>query len=191
MADLSDVEEALVSAVTLALYPSGVNKASIIDAPVRIFRGWPLAKPLELDLAGSVSNVSVFSVPGTGRNVTRWTPTLYVTPGSCTLTVQASGASATFGGLGGLGQVAALLVDGRPFIYRSTAGDTAQLVAAVLAEAVRAVRPCWLSSATVTIPEVKKLVGRVAADGATSVEWARQSQDVRITAWCSNPTQRD
>ena len=191
MADLSDVEMALVSAATLALYPAGMNMPSIVGAPVRVFRGWPLTGPLEADLGAGVSNLSVFSVPGTGRNVTRWAPVSRVTQGATTLTVQTSGASATFGGVGGVGQVAGVLVDGQPFVYRGNSGDTALLVASVLAEAVRAVRACWLSSATLTVPQANKLVGRVAADGAILTEWARQSQEIRLTAWCPNPAQRD
>ena len=158
---------------------------------MRVFRGWPLLGPLELDLSAGVSNVSVFSVPGTGRNTTRWTPLPYVTLGSATLTVQTCGTSATVGGIGGVGQVAGLLVDGQPFVYRSVAGDTALLVAAVLAEMVRVVRPCWLSAATLTVPEATKLVGRTSADGATMTEWARQSQEIRVTTWCATPTLRD
>ncbi len=191
MADLSDVEAALVNSATQALYPQGVANPSSVGAPVRIFRGWPLAALLEQDLSAGVSNVSVFSVPGTGRDTTRWSPVVEVTPGLPTLTVQTLGTSATFGGLGGVGQVAGLLVDETPFVYRSVTGDTAILVAAVLAEAVRATRACWLSASTITVPQAVKLSGRVAADGSTLTEWTRQAQDFRITAWCSNPTQRD
>ena len=191
MADLSDVEAALVSSATQALYPQGVNNPSAAGAPVRVFRGWPIAALLEQDLTAGVSNVSVFSVPGTGRDTTRWSPVVHVTAGSPTLTVQTLGTSATFGGLGGVGQVAGLLVDDTPFVYRSVAGDTAILVAAVLAEAVRSTRACWLSATTITVPQAVRLSGRVAADGNTLTEWTRQSQDFRITAWCSSPTQRD
>ena len=191
MADLSDVETAVVNAVMLALYPDGLGRPSVVGQPVRVFRGWPLVRPLELDLGSGVSNVSVFAVPGTGRNVTRWAPISHVTPGSSSLTVQVAGMSATFGGVGGAGQVAGLLVDGQPFVYRSVAGDTALLVTAVLAEAIRSVRPCWLSAATLTVPQVGKLIGRVAADGVTTTEWARQSQEIRLTAWCPDPGQRD
>ncbi len=191
MADVSDVEAALVSFVTAALHPSGAAAASVTGQPVRVYRGWPLSGSLEADLLHGVANVSVFAVPASTRNTTRWaavTSTMSSTP---TLTVQVSGNSATFGGQGGATQVAGLLVAKQPFVYRGQAGDTPALVAAVLAQNVRATRACWLSGATVSVPAVTSIVARVVADGAAMTEWARQEQGFRVSAWCPNPSSRD
>ncbi len=191
MADLSDVETALTASVVAALYPGGAGAASVTGQPIRVFRGWPMTGPLDLDLAAGIVNVSVFAVPGDTRNTTRWglmTQAAQVAP---SLTVQVRGGSATFGGAGGLGQVAGLLVDGVPFVYRGQAGDTPALVAAVLAQDVRAVRACWLSGTTVSVPGVTKFAARVVADGSALTELGRQEQGLRISAWCPNPAIRD
>ena len=191
MADLSDVEAALVSAVTGVIYPLGVAGASVTGRPVRIYRGWPLLGPLGTDLAAGVSNISVFPMPNATHNTTRWAPVSHTSPGTVTLTVSVSGASATFGGVGGVGRLAGLLVANTPFVYRGRAGDTPVLVAAVLAEAVRAQRACYLSGSTVTVPGVGSIVARAVADGSLLTEWGRQKQGFRISAWCPDPASRD
>ncbi len=191
MADLSDVETALVTGVVAALYPAGATAASVTGRQVRVYRGWPQTGALDLDLAAGIANVSVFAVPHATRNTTRWGPLTQTTPQPVTLTVQVAGNSAQFGGAGGVGQVAGLLVAGVPCTYRGQAGDTPALVAAMLAQAVRASRACWLSGTTVSVPGVTSLVARVVADAATLTEWSRQEQGFRVSVWCPSPASRD
>lgn len=191
MADLSDVESALVGAITAIVYPGGASLPSLTGSPVRVYRGWPLSGSLDNDLLAGIVNISVFPIPGGTRNTTRWRPVADVTPGVATLTVTTNGASATFGGTGGAGQLAGLLVANQAFVYRGQAGDTPALVAAMLAQSVRASMVCWLSGTTVTVPEATTLVARVAADGTLLTEWARQEQGFRISAWCPSPAVRD
>jgi len=191
LADLSDVETALVSALTTAIYPNGPNLPSITGIAVRVYRGWPVMGPLANDLAGGVANISVFSMPGATRNTTRWAPRSHDTPGQVTLLVSVSGSSATFSGMAGVGQVAGLLVANQPFVYRGQAGDTPAVVAASLAQAVRSVRACWLSGTTVTVPGAASIIARVVADGSSVTEWGRQRQSFRISSWCPDPMTRD
>jgi hypothetical protein len=138
-----------------------------------------------------VVNVSVFPVPGATENTTRWRPLVTTTAGVRSLSVALSGASATFLGQGGAGQLAGVLLDNEPFVYRVQDGDTPALVAAVMAGLVQQVRSCWLSGPTITVPGVSSIVARVVADGSTSTEWARQRQEFRISAWCPDPVSRD
>ena len=191
MADVSDVESALVASVTEALYPAGSAAPTVTGQPIRIYRGWPLSGSLEADLLRGVANVSVFAVPASSRNTTRWGVLTTTTQSVPTLTVQVSGNAATFGGQGGVTQLAGLVVAGQPFVYRGQAGDTPALVAAVLAQSVRAVRACWLSGSTVSVPGVTSILARVVSDGAAMTEWARQEQGFRVSAWCPNPGSRD
>ena len=119
---------------------------------------------LDLDLSKGVSNVSVFAVPGVTRNTTRWLPMTYIKAYEPTLTVTKFGNTATFSGLGGVDQVAGLLIDGVPFIYRGQGGDTPSTVAAVLADTIQRVRPCWVSGPSIRVPTAIKMIARVAAD---------------------------
>ncbi len=191
MADLSDVETALVEAVTEAIYPAGLTALSITGTPVRIYRGWPLIGPLSNDLAGGVANISIFSIPNSTRNTTRWAPRTISTPGISTLLVDVNGNAATFSGTAGLGHVAGLLVKNEPFVYRCKEGDTPTLVAAMLAQIVRKLRACWLSGSTLSIPGAESIMARVVVDGSSVTEWARQRQGFRVTAWSPNPISRD
>lgn len=191
MADLSDVEASLVGSVTDIVYPNGLEAPSVTGQPVRIYRGWPLLGPLGNDMSAGVANVSVFAVPGATHNTTRWAPVASMSAGAVTLTVSVSGASARFGGAAGPGQVAGLLIDNQPFVYRGQAGDTPALVAAMLAQAVQTQRACWLSGTTVSVPGLSAIVARVVADGSSVTEWGRQVQGFRISLWCPNPMVRD
>ena len=191
MADVSEVEAALAAAIVSALYPAGLSAPSVTGQQVRVFRGWPLTGPLGVDLAAGIANVSVFAVPGATRNTTRWAPTMQTSVGVPTLTVRSSGNTVTFGGTGGDGQLAGVLVDGRAFVYRGKPGDTAALVAATLAELIREVRSCWLTGNSLSVPGAVRVLCRVAADGYVKTELARQLQAFRISTWCPSPAIRD
>ena len=191
MADLSDVEAALVTAALEALYPQGLGQPSCVGSPVRVFRGEPITAALERDLAANVANVSVFSAPETTRNTTRWSSAPRTTPGTPTLMVETSGASLSFSGNAGVGQVCGIIVDGQAFVHRCSVNDTPALVAAVLAAAIGVYRSCSLSGSALTIPGAYRLVGRIVADGYSNTEVSRQEQGFCIGSWCPTPGLRD
>src|SRR5258706_60516 len=80
MADLSDVEQAIVNTITALVYPTGTGNPSAVlnDAgspmPVRLYRGWPIAASLDADLAAGTVNISVQARNGTEKNSTRFHP---------------------------------------------------------------------------------------------------------------------
>ena len=187
----SDAENALVQLAAAALYPNGVNAASVIPATIRLYRGWPNATALDADLAAGRVNVTVFPVPGATRNTTRYSPGWLPDPVTPTLTASVRGATATFAGTAHPGQLAGLLVDAVPYVHRTTAGDTPALVAATLAAAISPTRIVLASEASVTIPSATTLVARTAADTTNAQELRRQQQEFRITAWCPTPDLRD
>lgn len=191
MADQSDVENALVAVISAALYPDGPDAASTVGLPCRVYRGWPSAAALEADLAARRVNVTVFPDEHAMRNTTRYPGEWQAGRVPPTLTVDAGVESATFGGSAAPGQLAGLLVDGNAYVHRTAAGDTPALVAAVLAEAVRADRIALLSGSTVTVPGAASLIARVVADAPSVLELRRQEQRFRITAWCPAPEARD
>lgn len=192
MADLADVETALTGLVMVALYPTGTTNASTVGVPCLVYRGWPVSAALDADLAAGRVNVSVFSVPGSGRNTTRWGIEDTAVGGTPTLTVSVVGGnSAVFGGSAVAGQVAGLLVDQTTYVYRTQDGDTPAQVAAALAQAAQPDRPVCLSGAIVTLPESGSVMARVVADSQVLQEVRRQEQLLRITLWCPTPALRD
>ena len=59
MADQADVETALAALVANALYPNGTSATSAIGNMCRIYRGFPAAPSLDVDLAAGVLNISI------------------------------------------------------------------------------------------------------------------------------------
>ena len=191
MADLADVEAALVGLATTALYPDGQTATSAVGVDCRIYRGWPTPAALDADLRTGKVNVTVFPDSAPGQTLTRYTSEWFGTPTIPALSVSVAGNTVNFSGTADVGQVAGILFANRTFVYRTVAGDTPRTVAANLAVFIRARQVVQLSGATLTIPGASNVVARVVADSSVAQEVRRQSHDVRITCWCPTPSLRD
>jgi hypothetical protein len=192
MADLSDVEAALVAAITQAAMTANGSTCPVLGGyALRVYRGTPPNTALTQDRGSGVVDISVFPVPDATRNTTRWGTQSFTTGIMAGLSVSVTGQTATFSGVAVAGELAGLLVNDQPFVYRASAGDTAALVAASLADLVRATQICWLQNASLKIPGAVTLVARTAGVASVLQEWARQSQDVRISVWAPSPASRD
>ena len=192
MADQSDVENALVQLVVAALYPLGTSSPSVPGPACRIYRGWPNSAALDVDLAAGRINVTIFPAEGHGRTTTRypqeWQVLANPTP---TLSVSVAGNAATFGGSADAGQLAGLRACGASYVYATQPGDTPALVAAALADQVRADTIAQLSGATVTVPAAWDFVARTVVSAPAMMEVRRQIRSFRITCWCPDPATRD
>lgn len=191
MADISDIEAALVDLVATALYPQGTNNPSIAGVDCRVYRGWPLASGLNADLGAGRINVSIFPETAPGRVTTRHVPLWRDVAGSPSMTVRAVGTSVTWGGEAIEGQLTGVLVDGRPFVYRTASDDTPISVAANLATLLRSVWIVNQAGATLSIPGAGSVLARVAVDAIATREVRRQERDFRIAFWCPSPLTRD
>ncbi len=191
MPDRADVEQALAALIAGVLYPDGAGGGSAVGLTCRIYRGWPVAAALEADLAVGVAHATVQPVTGSVRDTTRYSQDWQGAVPAATLHGSVLGELVRFEGLAAVGQVAGVLADGRPYAYRVRAGDTAGLVAAVLAGLIRADRPAVLHDATVLMPGGRGVVARVVADGEGGRELRRQIAGFRVTLWCPEPAARD
>lgn len=191
MADQSDVENALVTLVSAALYPNGVTEASVPGPDCRIYRGWPTAAALDADLSAGKINVTIFPGAGEGATTTRYGQSWVATPAAPALSAVVSGASVTFSGTASAGQLAGVLIDGVGYAYRTQNGDTPALVAAALASQIMANLIVQIAGATITVPAAGSMVARVVADAQGAQEIRRQRQAFRVTCWCPSPALRD
>ncbi len=192
MPDQSDVEDALAALVAGALYPAGPSRASVVGSVVRVFRGWPVASALAADLAAEVVQVAVQPVANSWRDASRYSNEWQVTrTGVPTMVGEVVDEAVQFTGQAAAGQVAGLRVDGRAYAYRVRDGDAAGLVAAVLADLVRADRPAVLSGARVELPGGVGLAARVVADGFGGQELSRQTMGFRVAVWAPDFATRD
>ena len=191
MADLADVEIALVELIA-GLFPDGVVPGPLTAAPCRVYRGWPVESALDADMAAGIVNVSVFSVPGSGRNTTRWGIEDTILAGTPALTVAVVGGnSVVFGGRASAGQGVGLLVGATTYVYQTHSGDTPGSVVAALAGAAGRDRRVWASGTVITLPDTSEVVARVVANGSALQEVRRQEQTLRISLWCPDPALRD
>ncbi len=154
MADISDVENVLVSTLTQAIYPNGTGEPSIINSPCRIpYRGWPAPSALDQDLAAGMVNVTVFPQDNE-QNVTRYQPRWYPLPvSSPALTLSVSGNTITVGGAVSSPLNAAAIVNGVAHVYAVQPGDTLTSIAAALAALINQNIPATSSGPVITIDD--------------------------------------
>jgi hypothetical protein len=191
MPDLSDVENVIVSKVTQILYPNGTAAASATGDPIKVYRGWPIQQGLDKDLKAKTVNVSVFPMD-VEQNVTRGDREWMELPSPpITLTLSVDGDTVTVGGKPCCPLNAAVLVNGRAFVYPLQATDTPTSIATALAALINAETPATSEGAVVTVPSAKRLETRLGSVGLVAQEVKRQKKGFRITVWCHDPMVRD
>jgi hypothetical protein len=191
MADLSDVENAMVTQVTDALYPQGVSQVSIVGTTCRVYRGWPLTASLNSDLARGIANVAVFPAAKHDEVPDTYFDRSYATISPTSLTASVAGQSVTFSGLVAGNQVVGLLVDGAPFSYQVNTSDTSDSIAANLTALICATRIASVSGSTVTVPGVNAMTARVVTNATVSESLRRQRREIQVSFWCPSAAVRD
>ena len=188
MADISDVEAALCTLVENAIYPNGLSQPSVSSTVVKIYRGWPINRALNADLANGYQTVTVFSRENTTRDTSRY-PRVWRTLSQTapTLTVDIVGDTANFSGAGGSGQTAGLTVNGVAYALTLSTGDTPSSVASGFAGLIMG---ATAAGPSVTVSGAR-LSGRVVGSGTAIMETRRQEQGIMISVWCPTPTGRD
>jgi hypothetical protein len=191
MADLSDVEQAILNVVSSALYPDGPDQTSALGTIVRIYRGWPAPGSLNTDLAAGRVNITVYPDSDPGRDTTRFDHSWNAGNATATATISVSGTQATLGGTMDQGQVLGLLVDGAAYAYRTAKNDTPALVASIISTQIAVDRPAQYSGTTLTVPGAHLIKARVVVDASVQREVRRQERNIRIAFWCPTPLLRD
>jgi len=190
VADLADVEAALVTAIGSALEIVG-NGPNIGGSTLRIYRGWPTPAGLQADQLLGVTNISIFSVPGSTKNTTRWGLQSAILANEISLAALVEGNQVKLCGVPLIGTLTGVLADGVPFVHLSTVNESADVVAAILADKVRTLRPCALNFNCITIPGSHQLIARIAQSVTILQETQRQSQDIRVSVFSPTPSGRD
>jgi hypothetical protein len=191
MADLSDVENAVVATVVSALYPNGTTLASVVGSICRVYRGWPVPATLNSDLAANVINVTVFPANRPDEVPDAYFDLPYPRSPAVTLVVTTTGQTVTFSGLVAANQIVGLLVDGTPYAYITINGDTLESIAANLMTLVAVHRLAILVGSTITIPDVRSLIARVVMNATVSHSLRRQRREVHVGCWCPSVILRD
>ena len=197
MADINDVQLALVSLIEAELfapgYSTGLATVSTLGPTVRVYPGWPNPASLDADLAAGTVNVSVFPDPGMASLTTRYSrvwkePTVF---SPTTFIATTNGTDVTFSGTLSPDQAAAIRIGNNPAVgYRLLAGDTAATVASALAAKLTYASPT-VNGATISFPNITlPIIARTGRDQIATMETRRQKQQFRITVWAPNPVVR-
>lgn len=191
MADLSDVEQAILDVVTSCMYPGGPDQPSVFGTIIRTYRGWPSAATLNSDLPAGKVNLTVFPDSDPGHDTTR-SRRIWSQPAvAATAHMSVCGDTVVFDGTMEVGQALGLIVDGVAYAYRAKEGDSPELVASIFGEQIAGDRIVQYSGRAITIPHAHCIVGRIVCDQNVMQEVRRQERNIRVSCWCPTPQLRD
>ena len=181
----------MVAGAAAAVYPSGTGNASVTAKGIRIFPGWPLPNQIDTDLAAGVSCVSVY--PTSVERVTSRFPKDWqsLEVGSTTLTLTVTGTNVTVGGTISAPQNAALLVNGRGYLYALSDTDNLATVATGLAALVDVDVSASSSGSVISISGASELIARVGVLGSSIRELKRQERGIEVIIWAPSHTDRE
>lgn len=189
MADLSDVENAVLNMVDAILEPGGVP---VLSYPIKCYRGWPAATNLDDDLRAGISHVSIWEASGYSRKATGYIDGPVDTLGATTIGVSIGGSFGnviTLSGNANASQLAGIKVNGIAYAYACLSTDTPATIAAALA-ALSAVTPT-ISGSALTFPNGTRLDARVGSIGTSMTLPRYMTQGVRVMVFAFSPAARD
>jgi hypothetical protein len=196
MADISDVETAILDRIAAILYPDGTAQGSALtdpatgaSVPARLYRGAPQPAALSADMRAGMLDISIRR-EGEARSTTRvfpaWKPLPVAPP---TLTVSVGGDAVLFGGTPAAGYNAAVVADGAGYVHAVQAGDTPASIAAALALQIGGAASS--SGGTLTIPGAADIGATIGTTGTVLKEVARQIRPLQLILWAPGPPVRD
>lgn len=182
MADLTDVENTLVTLAANAVYPNGTSQPSVAGVDVRIYPGWPLPANLDADLAAGKANVSIY--PSPQEHVTtrfdKQYQQLSMNAATLTATVNNAGTTVTIGGAASTPQSVMVIVNGTGYAYAVQANDTLISIATNIAALIPGANS---AGAVITISGAHSLIARIGVTGTSIREVKRQERVFWIITW--------
>ena len=190
MADLSEVTDAIRDLCTALIYPNGILQPSIINAPVKIYSGWPTPKNLDDDLAAGTSHVNVFA-DGKERNTTRFLhpyEDLDPIPATVVLTVSNNTVLVSGVNIPTVEQYCTVIVNNTTYSYAVQPTDT---LASIAINISLLIPTATVFGNLITIANAYKIIARVGTQANVRFETKRQEKCFQIQVWCPDFTKRD
>lgn len=187
MADLTDVQNALVTVVAQTLYPNGTAQPSAVGAAARIFPGWPQPQQLDADMAAGVVQVSVFGT-AISRAVPQMPPvwqTISIT--QTQLAASVSGMTITLTGTVTTPQAVSVQQGQVQASYAVQPTDTTTSICTALAAMILGATS---SGNTLTLPPGATPQMLFAQPATVLQEVGRQRQVFQVSVWVPTPTLR-
>jgi hypothetical protein len=190
MATITQIETKLGELISSVIFPNGIGNSSITGKGVKIFAGWPVSVKLDQDLLAGNSQIAIFPVGNSDKNVTKFskipwqtykinTPTLIATVNSNQITIT---------GTVTLPQGILVTLNGNYYGYHCVQGDTLNTVAAGIAALIPGATSV---NNVVTIGgSITSLMAQIILEGWASREVKRQQKLFYISIFSPNPTDR-
>jgi hypothetical protein len=198
MADITDVETAMVNIVAAAIYPNGTSQASIlppnisnVPASASIARGWPLPACLDADLPAGNAQITVFPLGGSASQTYQLLDQTYtIQAATVATTATLSGNTVTVSGQPATGEFLTLIIDDMVIVSQGGT-TTAAMLAALATEAQGKGYPGSSATATtLTIPAGHSLVMRQGGVGIQGKVIHRQKHSIMVTVWAPSDAVR-
>lgn len=187
MADLTDVQNALVAMVEQAVYPNGISQPSVVGVDVSIFPGWPVRNVLDEEMKAGKAMISVFTTNKV-KDVTKFERVFQdVEELPATITANVLGNVVTLGGTISVPQAVMIVVDGIGYSHQVLITDTLDDICNALSILIPDSVPF---GTTLTVNFKNSLIARIVTQIKSSEELGRQERVFQITCWCNNPSTR-
>jgi hypothetical protein len=183
MADLTDVENYLVNAITTAIYPNGSNNPSVAGIDAMVYAGNPVPSQLDIDLSPDNlvqrAHITVnFYMDKDASNLLDGWQTVTINMPSLTLSVNENAGTITVGGTVSTPINCVIKVNKLIYRYAVQQADTLQTVAANIAALIPNASSV---SNVITVPNAYQLIAHTGSVG-TAINAVGQQQAVfRIT----------
>ena len=187
MADLTDVQSAIVAKIAQALYPNGTAQASAVGAACKVFPGWPVAASLDADMSGGAVNVSVFALAmsrAVPQMPAQW-QTVSIT--ATDLAAAVSGLTITLSGIVTTPQAVTVVQGSQAWSYQVQSTDTLTSICTGLAALIPSATS---TGATLTLAAGDTPVVRFAEPASVIQEVGRQQQVFQVSVWAPTPALR-
>lgn len=185
MADETDIANALVKSISTVIYPFGTASPPVGGVHAKVYQGWPDPLGMKADFGKRVAHISIFPSPQvkiTTRRMPEWEQVVAPAP---TLAAAVAGQAITLSGVVSTPQAVALIIDGQDYAYGVRDTDTLASIAASLTLQVSADRQATSAGAVMTIPNAKRLIARIVANGTSAKEVARELRTFKVSIWAA------
>lgn len=197
MADITDVETAIVNIVSAAIYPNGLGQPSILPAngsgvpDVSIARGWPLPASLDAALAAGNVQITVYPLGGSASQTYQILDETYtIQAAQVATTATLSGNTITVSGQPATGEFLTAIIDDDVIVSQGGV-TTAAMLAALAAEAQSKGYPgTSYTATTINIPAGHSLLIRQGGVGVLGKVIHRQKHSIMVSVWAPSDAAR-
>lgn len=186
MADLTHVQDAIVSLIGQVLYPNGTKQKAAVNAACKMYAGWPDPNTMNADMKASTAHISVFALQmskSTPQMMAQWQALSIKDP---TILLEVDGQVLTLSGSIDTPQNVVVQTRAGFVAYPVQSADTLTSIATAIATAIPGASS---SGAQVTMPD-GDFTANISTPAVMLREVGRNQQPFQISVWAPTPELR-